>query len=386
VLPLPKLGTQVAQFIYDFEAQEARPGTVDDFQRVVQVGDALHGDEGVGHALTVSGVSPFVEPMEAGLILARNARNPDPPFAWNVRQIPYLRRMGEALGRQNWFALGALCIAHPFRFDRDVAEKLYFRAKNGYSTGLTAMPVAGITTPVTREGFAVVSAAEILACWIVARAVNARTPLHADLWPGTADLASGETSYSTPDSLAYGFATSDLILRMTGIHVPVGGAEYTDAKRPGYLALYEKAVKGLEIARHRGIHPMLGEGMLDKGKTLCLEQLLLEREYTQAIRYVDAHQPVSAEAMGIDAVRSVGFGSRTTHLETAHTIEFMRDSLWRPTLLDRTGAFDDERALERAHRQAEALRKSHVPPALPTEVERELATAAAEAKAATGAA
>jgi trimethylamine--corrinoid protein Co-methyltransferase len=293
--------------------------------------------------------------------------------------------MGEALGLQNWFALGALCIAHPFRFDRDVAEKLYFRAKNGYSTGLTAMPVAGITTPVTREGFSVVSAAEILACWIVARAVNAATPLHADLWPGTADLASGQTSYSTPDSLVCGFTTSDLILRMTGIHVPVGGAEYTDAKRPGYLALYEKAVKGLEIARHRGMHPLLGEGMLDKGKTLCLEQLFLEREYTQAIRYVDAPHPVSDEAMGIDAVRNVGFGGSLTHLETSHTIQFMRDSLWRPTLLERTGAFDDERALERAHQQVEALHKSHVPPALAPEVERELEAVVAEARAAANA-
>lgn len=383
-LPLPRLGTQVAQFLYDYAAQEARPGTVADFRRVVRVGDALHGEDGVGHALTIAGVSPFSEPIEAGLVLARNARNPSPPFAWNVRQIPYLRRMGEALGRENWFALGALCIAHPFRFDRDVAEKLYFRARNGYPTGLTAMPVAGITTPVTREGFAVVSAAEILACWIIARAVNPATPLHADLWPGTVDLASGSTSYSTADSLVYGFTTSDLILRMTGISVPVGGAEYTDAQRPGFLALYEKAVKGLEIARHRGVHPPLGEGMLDKGKTLCLEQLLLEREYTQAIRYVDAPARISTAAMGIDAVRDVGFGGAGTHLETSHTIAFLRQSLWRPTLLDRTGRFDDDRALKRAHEQVEALHRSHVPPQLPQEVERELEAVASDARTTAG--
>jgi hypothetical protein len=54
------------------------------------------------------------------LLLAEYARKPAGAFAWNVRQVDYLIEMGEILGIENWFTWGAICFAHPLRFDKDV--------------------------------------------------------------------------------------------------------------------------------------------------------------------------------------------------------------------------------------------------------------------------
>ena len=361
-LPLPRLDTQVAQFIYDMRLQAPRPATPEDLVHAVKLGDVLHGEEGVGHALTLSKSDPFLEPLEAGLILARHARLPEPPFAWNVRQIPYLERMGHELGLERWYTLGALCIAHPFRFDRLVAEKLRFRATHGYPTGLTAMPVAGVTTPVTRAGFVVTAAAEILACWLAARAINPAVPLRSDLWPGTVDLRSGQTSYSTPDSLLYGFTAAEFLRRYTGVEIPIGGADYTDARRPGRAALYEKAAKGLAIAFFSGRYPLPGEAMLDKGRVLCLPQLVLEREYAQGLRLLGAPLALDDEQLALPSILEIGTGGGRTHLETSHTLAHLRETLWCPPLLDRSGAADEEELLVRSQARVEEAIAAHRPP------------------------
>ena len=215
-LGLPGLGGQVSQLIYDDDTGEARQGKKADFIRLTQLGEALHSEQGVGHALLLTDVPPLLEPLEAALLLAEYARKPGPAFAWNVRQIDYLTEMGEILGIPNWFSWGAICFAHPFRFDKDVADKFVRRVRAGVATGLTAMPVAGVSTPVTIEGFVVVSSAEHLAGWMAARVLNPAVRPAGSMWAGTVDMKTGQTSYSAPDAMYYAFAAVEFLRRWTG--------------------------------------------------------------------------------------------------------------------------------------------------------------------------
>ncbi|MGD0114137.1 MAG: trimethylamine methyltransferase family protein, partial [Armatimonadota bacterium] len=66
---LPSLETQVAQFVYDYDAQERRPGNREEFIELIKFGEALHGDAGVGHCLLLRDVPPLLEPIEAGVLL-----------------------------------------------------------------------------------------------------------------------------------------------------------------------------------------------------------------------------------------------------------------------------------------------------------------------------
>ena len=239
----PRLGTQIAQFSYDYRRREKRPGNRRDFVRLIQIGSTLHGSEGVGHCLLLRDVLPMLEPLEAALLLAEFAEIPSCVFAWNVRQADYLEEMGEILGLSSWYTWGAICIAHPFRFDRDVAARFVRKARAGEPIGLTAMPVAGVTTPATLEGFCIVSAAEQIAAWIAGRALNPAVPLEGSMWAGTMDLKTGRVSYSAFDAMHYAFAAVEFLRRWTGISIAVGGGEYCDSSVPGLYATLEKSLQ-----------------------------------------------------------------------------------------------------------------------------------------------
>ncbi|MGI5817806.1 MAG: trimethylamine methyltransferase family protein [Armatimonadota bacterium] len=334
---MPVIGTQVAQIYHDHRTGELRQSNREDLITLIKFGDTLHREQGVGHALSLTDVPALVEPLEAGLLLAEYAHTPHGPFAWHAEQIPWLREMGRVLGREDWFAWGASCFAHPLRLDRDTAGKYVPRARDGEPCGLTAMPVAGVSAPVTVEGFVVVVAAEFVAAWMAARGINPRAPLRGSMWPGTVDMATGAVSYSAWDALYYGFACVEFIGRWCGLRVPVGSGEYCDAKTPGLYAALEKAHKSAVVTAFTGQPLTAGQGMVDEGRTLSAIQLLLDREYASAATHLARQFDPTPENLALDEILEVGLGIGTSHLETMHTARRFRDSLWLPELIDRSG-------------------------------------------------
>lgn len=361
----PALGTQVAQILYDYGTGERRAGDRESLTRCARFGDALHGESGVGHCLLLTDVPPMVEPLEAALILARHARRPGPAFAWHVDQVPYLIEMGEIFGLPGWYTWGAICFAHPLRFDRDVAAKFVARAKLGEAVGLTAMPVAGVTTPITVSGFVVVCAAEIVATWVAARAINPRAPFTGSIWGGALDMRTGDVSYSSFDAMFYALAASEFLRRWTGHLIPVGGGEYSSAREPGYYAVMEKAHKAMTIAAFTGQPPSIGSGMLESGRTLCLVQLLLEREFTEGIRIYSSDVEVSTATLCLDDIFAVGHGLERSFLGTDSVLRDYRRYSWCPPTFRRDGwrgAETDGRVLQRLQAQVNDLIAGHVDP------------------------
>jgi len=364
---MPDLETQVAQFVLDPETEERRSGNKADFVRLIQLGDALHRDVGVGHCLLLTDVPPLVEPLEAALLLAEHAHKPHAAFAWNVRQVPWLAEMGEILGYRNWFNYGAICFAHPLRFDRDVADRFVHKVKAGSPTGLTAMPVAGVTAPVTLAGFVAVAAAEHLATWMAARALNPSVRLGGSMWGGTVDMRGSGTSYCSFDAMLYSFATVEFLRSWCGIEVPVGGGEYCDAKAPGLYAALEKAYKAMTIAAFSGHHPGIGSGLLDEGKVLSPVQLLIERDFTAGARHFARTVEPSPELLALDEIAEVGLGIDRSHLGTDHTLRHFRTSLWLPELLRRSGwagADYEKDILAKAQAKAREIAASYAKPAV----------------------
>ncbi len=352
---LPGIGTQVAQIYADHRTGELRQSNRDDLITLIKLGEVLHGSHGVGHALALTDVPPMLEPLEAAMLLAEYATEPTGVFAWHVDHIPYLREMGEILGRDEWFSWGAICFAHPLRFDRDTAAKYVALAKAGQPCGWTAMPVAGVSTPVTVEGFVVVTSAEHLAAWIAARAINPDVPLRGSMWPGTVDMATGAVSYSAWDALYYGFASVEFIRRWIGMRIPMGSGEYCDAKVPGLYAALEKCYKSMTVAAFCGQPLSPGTGMVDEGKTMSPVQLLLDREFAAAAQHLAREFDPTPENIAMDDILEVGIGIGTSHLETIRTAMRFRDSVWLPQLIDRSGYAGFEREAEILARTADQV-------------------------------
>jgi trimethylamine:corrinoid methyltransferase-like protein len=347
---VPGLGTQIAQIYYDWGAGERRNGNRRDQIEAVKLGQMLHGDRGVGHCLVQTEVPDRMESLESALVLAEYAEIPQAPFAWYEEQVDYLLEMGEILGRPHWFTYGANCFAHPLRFDKVVADKFVRRIREGDAATLTAMPVAGMTTPVTLEGFVAVATAEFLAVWMAGRALNPDCGLGGSMWAATIDMASGEVSYSAFDAMSYGIACHEFIRRWLGIDIRVGGGEYCAAREPGMAAALEKAHKAMTIAAFTGQHPGIGQGMLECGRTLCPVQLLVEQDLTAGVRQLGQPLLPSPETVGAEWIEQVQQGLAGNHLTTPHTLDHFR-SLWLPAYIDRkgwNGAPSDRAMLERA--------------------------------------
>ena len=334
---LPSVGGQVAQFYYDDATGTRRAGNRADFITLIKLGEVLHGEAGVGHALLLRDVPPMLEPLEAALLLVEHATNPGCVFCWNVRLTDYLIEMGDILGRKHWYSWGANCFAHPLRFDRDVADKFVRRIRAGETAGFTAMPVAGMSAPVTLAGFVVVTAAELFATWLLGRAIVPDAPLGGSMWGGAVDMRGGAVSYCAFDSMLYAYATVEFVRRWSGVHVPVGGGEYCDAREPGLYTALEKAYKAMTIAAFSGRHPSLGSGMLEEGKSLSPVQLLIERDFAAGIRHLARTVDTSPEQMALDEILGVGLGLGMSHMTTDHTLRHFRDSLWLPEFIDRAG-------------------------------------------------
>jgi trimethylamine:corrinoid methyltransferase-like protein len=359
------IGAQVAQIYRDHETGEKRSSNRDDFITLTKLGSALHPQGDVGHSLSMTDIPPLLEPLQAGLLLAEWAYVPGTPFVWRVDQADYLIEMGEILEVPQWFTWGAVCFAHPLRFDRDTAGKFARRVREGVATGLTGMPVAGVTTPVTLEGFIVVSSAEHIATWIAARAINPEVGLGGSMWPGTVDLKGGGVSYSAPDALLYGFAAVEFLRRWCGMRVAVGSGDYCDAKEPSLYAAQEKALKSMTVAAFTGQPLAGGSGLLDEGKILSPIQLMLDREFATAMGCLERPIDVTPERIGVDAIAEVGVGLQTSYLETEHTLRHFREQLWLPTILERAGyggPEHDQRVVARARAQIDELLASYRKP------------------------
>ncbi len=365
-LGLPSLGTQVAQFVYDFDRRERRPGSREALVEMTTFGDALSGGKGsTGHSVLVREAPPLLEPLEAALVLAEYAHHPGVLFAWNVAQEPYLREMAEIMGIAQWHSWGAVCIAHPLRFDRAVADRYVKMVREGHGAGLTAMPVAGLSTPVTVEGFIAVAAAELVAAWIAGRALNPEVSLYGSMWVGTPDMRTGQVSFSSFDGMFYAAAVVQFLKEWCGVECVVGGGEYSAAKEPGLYAGLEKAYKAMTIAAFTGRHPGIGEGMVDCGKVLSDVQLLIDRELSAGLRHFARPIAPTADAIGLESILEVGLGLQGSHFLTDHTAHHFRNCLWIPQGLLRTGwngAAEEAQTLRSLRERAKALVASYQKP------------------------
>jgi trimethylamine--corrinoid protein Co-methyltransferase len=362
---LPSLETQVAQFVYDYDAQERRPGNREEFIELIKFGEALHGDAGVGHCLLLRDVPPLLEPIEAGVLLAEYARHPHGPFAWNVAQEPYLQEMAEILGRSRFHTFGAVCPAHPLRFDRAVAGRYVRMMRSGHAAGLTAMPTVGVSAPVTIEGFLVVSAAELLATWIAGRALAPSCELGGAMWAATLDMRTGQASFTAFDAVYYDIACVQFVRKWCGVEIAVGTTDYGAAKAPGLYAVIEKAYRSMTVAAFTGRHYQFGQGMLDSGKVLSDVQLLLERDFSRGLQQYARLMDPTEESVALPTILEIGVGIESNHFQTDHTARHFRQSLWMPELLQRTGwsGFAEEKQLlDETRDKAKALVASYRKP------------------------
>jgi len=359
VAPLPGwFFHQLSPYVYDSARGERRPGNRPDYVELIKLCDVLHPENGVGHCLLLADVPAPVEPLEAMLLQFEYAHRPRGAYVQDVRQVEYLAEMGEIAGIEDLAWLANVAFSSPLRLGRDVADILVHKVKHGGPANLYIMTVSGAGTPVTVAGCTVVAAAEFLANWMAARALNPDVEISGGAWIATMDMGCMEASYSAPDAMVRNLALREFLRRWTGVTIGVGGGEYCPARVPGVHAALEKAYSAMTVAAFTGYHPGVGSGHLDGGLSVSAEQLLLDREMAAALRHLEGPIEVNADTIGLADILTVGHASAGNYMGADHTVRHFRSSLWHPELAERsgwTGRGSEARALERARRKVAEL-------------------------------
>jgi trimethylamine:corrinoid methyltransferase-like protein len=158
--------------------------------------------------------------------------------------------------------------------------------------------------------------------------------------------------------------------QLCGKTVGVAGAsDYCDSKSPGLRAAWEKAHKAMTVTAFTGCHGAVGEGMLDSGKVLSPEQLLIERDVSESVRRLFAPIETTEHTLALAEILDVGQGLGKTHLTTEHTLRNYRQALWSPTYHDlvprpdcRADFEHDRRVVAQAHAQYLEILGRYQPP------------------------
>lgn len=369
----PRLGmyTHVAQFFYDWGEQRRRVPTLDDFLFCLRFGDVHARGAGVGQMLLLRGFSPVMQNLEALYILLQNANSVGSAYVHYAEQVPYMAEIGRIWADDPRRFLGC-CIfaATPLRYDERACGVMRAMAELGVSPPVGTMVTSGASSPVTTAGAIVVAVAEILAGMAMQHALGAPAPYFGGIATGSMDLRQANSDFASPEAMLQDIGVTELFDRRFGGRTGIwGGPNYTCATLPGIQAAYERCFEGMWCCLARGGQPHFGSGLIESGKTLCLEQGLIDEEVDRMHWHVARGIEVTDEAIGLGEIIDVGAGARGhTHLETEHTLRHMREA-WYPALFDR-GVRDDARSgehdralLDRAHRIVIDTVARYTPPA-----------------------
>ena len=242
----------------------------------------------------------------------------------------------------------------------------------GFGASASSMPVVGASVPVTMERAIALSAAEIMGAWTAYRALREDVSVTSGIAAGAVDMRTGHVSFCSPEAMMLNFGVVEFFRRLCGKQVGIaGGSDYCDAKVPGLRAALEKAHKAMTIAAVTGKHPGVGGGMVDSGKTLSPEQILIERAVSEGVRRIFAPVETTPETLAAESIAEVGVGVGKTHFETDHTLEHFRAALWSPSLKlvdppqdTGTDFARDRQIVAEAHDQYEQIRSTYEPPSV----------------------
>jgi trimethylamine--corrinoid protein Co-methyltransferase len=263
----------------------------------------------------------------------------------------------------------------PLHLDTGVTEVLLEWCRYGLPVALSSAPMAGSTSPVTLAGTLVQLNAEQLSGIVLTQLARPGTPVLAGYIPGVADMRTG--GY-LGGAIEFGLmqAASAQMAHFYGVPIYCSGG-MTDSKVPDAQAGYEK-MSTLLLAAMGGcnyIHHAFG--MVTNMNSTSLEQAVIDDEMVGMVLRVLRGVAVTDGSFALGAIDRVGPGGH--FLLDPHTVQFMREEIFYPTLADRQNRSAWEAAGKqdirvRAVSRVNELLGEHRPPGLPPEIDAAIRT------------
>jgi trimethylamine--corrinoid protein Co-methyltransferase len=326
----------------DWEARVIREATAAELLQAVRLGELLPEVAFVGNPLVLrrdldgKPLDEHMRRVRTAALVAKNTRKPGSMEVWDEREIDFLVEIGTicrgstAAYRERPCFITAKETISPLHLDGNAGDILLALARRGLPCTVIPMPIAGISSPVTKLGNAVICNAEILGVMTAIRSVCPEALVGGGSITGVLDMKTGAVSFSAPEAILQDLAVAEVHEHLYGQDFLVGTG-YTDAKFPNPQVLAEKAAKILfSFLSGRFTCPL---GLVNGGAVFSAEQALVDLEIC---RHAHAHLGSFGDFGTlhglVDLISLTGI--RGSFLGDEHTAAHHREN-WLPQVMDR---------------------------------------------------
>jgi trimethylamine--corrinoid protein Co-methyltransferase len=225
-----------------------------------------------------------------------------------------------------------LCpVISPLRLDKVATDIMVEATRQGIITFNFSMTQVGCTAPMTLAGTLVTLNAEILAVTTLMQLIRPGSPTLYCSVPGITDMKSGRF---ITGGIEYALLNSAATQMAQFYKMPNWAtAGRSDAKVPDAQAGYEHALTVPYVALAGANHISCGAGFLDFVLTVSFEQYVIDNEIIGMVKRINKGLTVDEDTMAVEVIKSVGPGGN--FMGEKHTLRYMTDELFQPTLSDR---------------------------------------------------
>jgi trimethylamine--corrinoid protein Co-methyltransferase len=261
----------------------------------------------------------------------------------------------------------------PLRFDREACETILTYARFRQPLFVLSCAQAGVSSPSSLLGTAVLQNAEILAGLVLTQLINPGTPFMYSPASAVPNMATAAYVTGSPESNLINIVGIQLAREL--YKIPSRSmAGLTDAKQVDCQSGYE-TMQNLFMLMMAGTH-LVNEclGVLDSIMTTSYEKFVLDEEMISRVRRVQAGIDTKEEELSVGIIQEVAqTGSYLMHPSTLKSCR----SNWKPTL-SYWGSYPDwekrgfEDILTRANRRYKAVLAASPESVLDPSIDREL--------------
>jgi trimethylamine:corrinoid methyltransferase-like protein len=372
--------------VFNYARQMPEGGNAHNLAQLVKFAHSATHITGLTLPLSRQDLPPQVEQIESLVLMAKLTDKPLGALDVTVPEaVPFVARMGEALGRDPAQFVGCCnCINPPLRLEERTAETMLQRAPLHSMSMITPMPCIGGSSPMDTYGSIIQGTAEVVGGLILSSIMDTECRLMGWIASVQVDMRTGNITSSSPQTVQVDAGVYQLMEKHFGGGTRVGGRTYVSARKPGFAAVYEKLLKTVgysQLVDDNAIN-YAGGGTLDNGSMTSPEQLLLDLEVLEGMAALTQQPVIPAEGEIMQRLREGIIDLGGNFLIHDHTLTTYRQEMWDPQYFQRaTRGRTEKEMLDQAHEEVQRRIEEYQPASHPADVVRELEKIAAQARA-----
>jgi len=327
-----------AVHVLDPDSGAHRPGTTDDFVRLLTIAEVLPEFDAQSTALVCSDVPAAIADLYRLYLVLTHSEKPIVTGAFGLPTLGLMLEMIEAAGVEGAagpaVAGGAVsaaargprlravfdvCPSPPLIWSAFGTGSLIRLARAGVPAQMVSMPLAGATAPATLAGSVVQHAAECLSGIAIHQAAKPGAPIVWGGAPAIFDMRHGTTPMGAMET-----AMIDAAYAQVGKHLGLPTHAYlgaSDAKSIDAQAGMESGMTAL-VGAMAGINMISGAGMLDFLACQSVEKLVLDAEGIAMVRRLLAGIRPRGDSLAAELLAMTGHHGN--FLELKHTRQWFK--------------------------------------------------------------